>query len=87
MGDFIYGSNSLKIPGTYFFDIDQDGDEEYHWNVIDGVLIKNSLAPAFVREELEIITKTPSHQFASTHEIYSKAYSDHLPVRFKIRIP
>ena len=86
LGDFIYKSNSEKIPGSYFFDIDEDNATDFHWNSIDGVLIKESLEPNFVKNELEIITETENHIFASNHEIYSKKYSDHLPVKFKIKL-
>lgn len=86
LGDFIYKTNTLKIPGSYFYDIDDDSSDEFHWNSIDGVLIKKSIEPLFLREELEIITTTDNHVFASDNEIFSNKYSDHLPVKFKIKI-
>lgn len=82
MGDFVYQSGEAKVPGTYFQDIKEDNVDEIHWNVIDGLLIKNSLVPSFLKKELEIITHTKSHTFFVNNRIDSKNYSDHLPVKF-----
>ena len=86
LGDFIYKSNVLKIPGSHFFDIGEDNGEDFHWNSIDGVLIKKTLEKNFIRKELEIITETKNYKFASNDEIFYRQYSDHLPVKFKIEI-
>lgn len=84
MGDFVYGTDLPKIPGTFFWKPDAEDDQQHHWNSIDGVLIKRSLEPNFVRSGLEIITSCSEHVFA-TNESFSTKYSDHLPVRFQMR--
>lgn len=84
MGDFVYGTDTAKIPGTFWWRPDPEDDQQHHWNSIDGVLIKRELEPNFVRKDLEIITECGGHLLATTERISPK-YSDHLPVRFKLR--
>jgi hypothetical protein len=43
MGDYIYKSNKSKVPGSYYFKPSSDSVGEYHWNCLDGVLIKRNL--------------------------------------------
>lgn len=82
MGDFVYQTGVSKVPGTYFRDIGEDNVDEIHWNVLDGLLIKNSLVGNFLKKELEIITHTENHTFYANNQIDSSNYSDHLPVKF-----
>jgi exonuclease III len=86
LGDYIYKSNTKKIPGTYYFNPGGNSVGEFHWNCIDSVLIGKSLEKDFVRKELEIITEIKKHKLASTDKIYSDDYSDHLPVKFKLKL-
>ncbi|WDF61664.1 hypothetical protein PQ462_09795 [Flavobacterium sp. KACC 22758] len=86
MGDFIYKTNKSKVPGTYFRDIGEDNVDEIHWNVLDGLLMKNSLVKNFSKKDLEIITNTANHQFYNNNKIDSVGYSDHLPIKFKFKI-
>ena len=84
MGDFIYKTNTEKVPGTFFYDLPIDNDDDFHWNSIDGVLIKKDLVNYFSKKDLEIIIKTTSHNFSDLYSIDSVNYSDHLPVKFKL---
>lgn len=86
MGDFVYQTGVSKVPGTYFRDIGEDNVDEIHWNVLDGLLIKNSLVDSFSKKDLEIITHTKHHIFYSNNKIDSYNYSDHLPVKFIFKI-
>lgn len=86
MGDFIYKSGVSKVPGTYFRDIGEDNVDEIHWNVLDGLLIKNSLVDSFLKKDLEIITHTKAHTFYTNNQIDSRNYSDHLPVKFNFNL-
>lgn len=82
LGDFIYKTDQPKVPGTYFRDIGEDNVDEIHWNILDGLLIKNTLVSNFLKKELEIITETPNHTFFANNKIDKAKYSDHLPVKF-----
>lgn len=86
LGDFIYKSNTEKVPGTFFYDLPMDNDDDFHWNSIDGVLIKKDFVKHFSKKDLEIIVKTNSHVFSNLYDIDSKNYSDHLPLKFKLLI-
>lgn len=86
LGDFVYQTGKSKVPGTFFRDIGEDNVDEIHWNVLDGLLIKNSLVGSFLKKELEIITQTENHIFYSNNQIDSSNYSDHLPVKFNFNI-
>jgi hypothetical protein len=84
MGNFIYKSNEEKVPGTFFYDFPIDNGDDFHWNAIDGVLIKKPIVNLFSRKDLEIIVRTKSHVFSNLHGIESQTYSDHLPLKFKL---
>jgi len=86
MGDFVYKTGEDKVPGTYFRNIGKDNVDEIHWNVLDGLLIKNSLVDFFLKKELEIITQTEKHKLYDNNKIDSSNYSDHLPVKFKFNL-
>ena len=86
MGDFIYQTDTPKVPGTYYRDINVDDVDEIHWNVLDGLLIKNTLVHSFSKKSLEIITKTDSHCFYTNDTIDKANYSDHLPVKFNFEL-
>lgn len=86
MGDFVYQTGAPKVPGTYFRDIGEDNVDEIHWNVLDGLLIKNSLVDCFSKKDLEIITHTKNHIFYANNQIDSRNYSDHLPVKFNFNL-
>lgn len=84
LGDFIYKTNKEKVPGTFFYDLPIDNHDDFHWNSIDGVLIKKDFAEHFSKKDLEIIVKTKSHLFSDLYGIDSVKYSDHLPLKFKL---
>jgi len=86
LGNFIYKTDEEKVPGTYFYDVPLDNADDFHWNVVDGVLIKKSLVGYFSKKDLEIIVKTRSHVFSNLNGINSDDYSDHLPLKFKLII-
>jgi exonuclease III len=85
LGDFIYKTDTPKVPDTYFHDIGEDNIDEIHWNVLNGLLMKSSMVPYFLKRDLEIITNTKGHSFFSNNQIELN-YSDHLPVQFKFKI-
>lgn len=86
LGDFIYQTDKPKVPGTFYSDINEDNVDEMHWNVLDGLLIKNSLVDSFSKKDLEIITHTKDHMFYTSNGIDKTNYSDHLPVTFKFSL-
>ena len=86
LGDFIYKTDTPKVPGTYFCDIGEDNVDEIHWNVLDGLLIKKSLVSCFSKKDLEIITGTDSYTFYANNKIDKTNYSDHLPVKFNFNL-
>ncbi len=86
MGDFVYKTNKTKIPGSYYFEPSRFSVREFYWNCIDGVLIKSNMVNNFIKKELEILTKVNNHKFADNQEIFSKEYSDHLPIKFQLKL-
>ena len=69
--------------GTYFFDSDQD-DNSFYWYTFDQVLLRPELMDEFVWDEFEIIDQVGGNSLIRNNKIYSKKYSDHLPIKFAV---
>lgn len=80
LGDFGKGN----APGTMYYNPSKYFN--YYWNMFDQVLIRPELIDAFDCDLLEIIIKTKNHKFINNNNIVNTKYSDHLPIKFNLKI-
>jgi exonuclease III len=89
LGDHDRYSNSDRIPGTYFFNKE---DENPIWNLLDGFMVRPSLMNNIDFSSSRIITGTSSHKFIKStlmkrdESFIHEYYSDHLPIILTINI-
>lgn len=69
--------------GTYYFETDQD-DNSFFWYTFDQILIRPELIEDFIWEDFQIIDQIGNDFLIRNNKIYSKKYSDHLPIKFTI---
>lgn len=74
-----------ETNGTYYY---QSSKPVVHnWNIFDQVLLRPSLIPYFDDNEIEIITKINGKSLLNKNGfIDDKNFSDHLPVKFTLKI-
>ena len=81
LGDLGRGS----VPGTYYFS--DSKIDTLHWNMIDQVIIRPSVIPFFDENELKILNRTTQYSLLTKNGIIDNThYSDHLPIKFKIKV-
>lgn len=80
-GGTVYGSTTIKPPGTYKFNSRKSG--ENLWNVFDGVLFTKGLLDLGLIDlsTIRIVDKTNKEPLYTHNKII---YSDHLPIEFII---
>ena len=80
----LLGDASPGPSGTYYY----AGSEPivYFWNMFDQVLLRPALLDRFSNQDLEILTSVEETSFLSESGIPGTYASDHLPVRFKLRL-
>ena len=89
LGDYNYINQSSRVTGTFFRHTD---DETPHWNLLDGIILRSSIMDNVDYTKSFIITETKSISFLKTitiakHEsLVNELISDHLPVKFAIKI-
>ena len=79
-----------ETPGTFYWD--HDDPENPYWHCLDGVLLRPSLRQSFRDEDLRVIRwitgpdgeRIDLIRRADVH--WKLAYSDHLPILFKLRL-
>lgn len=69
--------------GTFYYEADQD-DNSFYWYTFDQVLLRPELIENFMWDEFKIIDSIEGDSLVKNHRIYSKKYSDHLPIQFEI---
>lgn len=69
--------------GTYYFETDQD-DNSFFWYTFDQIFIRPELIEDFIWEDFQIIDQIGNDFLIRNNKIYSKKYSDHLPIKFTI---
>lgn len=69
--------------GTFYYASDQD-NLSFYWYTFDQILLRPELIESFLWEEFQIIDCIGGDSLIRNHKIYSKRYSDHLPVKFGI---
>lgn len=72
-----------NAPGTMYYNPSKYFN--YYWNMFDQVLIRPELIDLFDCNLLDIIIKTKNHTFINNN-IINKKYSDHLPIKFNLKI-
>lgn len=72
-----------SVSGTYYYEADQD-DKLFYWYMFDQILLRPELINEFDWDEFEIIDHIGNTSLLKNHKIYSKKYSDHLPVKFAV---
>jgi len=71
--------------GTYYYR--KSVHKIYFWNMFDQVLIRPTLIPNFVHNELEILSSDGVNSLLNASGFPdAKNYSDHLPIKFQISI-
>lgn len=79
----LMGKNEEAL-GTYYSSSDE-GDNSFYWYTWDQVLIRPALIDQFNFDEFSIIDSVGSEHLVTQNQVISRAYSDHLPIKFEIR--
>lgn len=73
-----------NVSGTMYYN---SGDSiNYYWHIYDQVLIRPELIDIFDDEKLQIITKINSNNLITPKGVIDTAYSDHLPIKFNLKL-
>ncbi|MEI2472922.1 hypothetical protein V8V75_25810, partial [Peribacillus frigoritolerans] len=83
-----FANDSLrnKPPGTIYYDKPKKSAILY-WNMLDQVLIRPNLLSSATDKSFEIITRTKTKNLLTNNGIPDAInYSDHLPIKFKLKI-
>jgi hypothetical protein len=89
LGDYDYVRKGAKVSGTYYWDTSDVG--QYHWNLLDGVLLSQAMMDKLEIESLKIETEINNKSLLNTHPTGDKktmlkeGFSDHLPIIFSIK--
>lgn len=84
MWSFLGDLGKGNVSGTLYYSPAKP--ISYHWNLFDQVLVRPSLILDFDDDELEILTCIGDANLLTQSNIIDKKYSDHLPIKFKIKI-
>lgn len=80
---FLHGNINNEVMGSYYY---HKNSISYVWNLFDQVLIRPSLIDYFDFEYLNIISSVTGHSLLNKQgQPDSKVYSDHLPIKFRIK--
>jgi hypothetical protein len=89
LGDYDYLTGNQKVAGTFYWYADDV--DKYHWNLIDGVLLRPSIMDKLDLHSLKILIDDGNGQkflkktIANTGESFiEKNYPDHLPIVFQL---
>lgn len=84
MWGFLGDSGRGSVSGTYYYSPAKPVN--FHWNMFDQVLIRPDLLSDFDEDALEIITIIGEKNLLTKDNTISKHYSDHLPIKFSLKI-
>lgn len=73
-----------EICGTMYYN--SSDSINYYWHIYDQVLIRPDLIDSFNIDGLKIITKTNQSNFLTLSGLLNKNISDHLPIKFNLKI-
>ena len=87
-GDFEIEGNDVrqKPSGTYF--LNSSSDLNYYWYLFDQVILRKDLIKYFSFEDFKILTSIHKENdlLNDNFSPNDKKYSDHLPIKFKLKI-
>lgn len=84
MWSFLGDLGKGDVSGTFYHN--SSNPINYHWNLLDQVLVRPSLIKDFSDQDLDITIQIGDVKLLSPSKIVNKKYSDHLPIKFKIKI-
>jgi hypothetical protein len=96
LGDYDVKANKEVVPGTFFW-IADDADK-YYWNLIDGILLRPQIMNQVPVKNIKIITEANDKISGKTVNLLKsklskrgdsfidKKFSDHLPIKFTIKL-
>lgn len=80
----LHGNNKNNVLGTYYY---HTKPTSYVWNMFDQVIIRPSLINFFYFDKMEIIDMIEETSILNLkRKPNSKDYSDHLPLKFSLRL-
>jgi hypothetical protein len=80
------GDDSIGPPGTQYYSA--SGHVNYFWNTFDQVLMRPSVMEFFQGDELRVVTEIRNKSLLLPDgRPNAKAFSDHLPISFKLNLP
>ncbi|WIV92104.1 hypothetical protein QNH49_22580 [Bacillus bombysepticus] len=80
----LHGNFNNEVLGTFFYHCKPSS---YVWNMFDQVLIRPQLIKHFNFEELEVIHRIGDNSIlTNSGRPNTKLYSDHLPLKFELRL-
>jgi len=83
MWNFLGDESLGKVAGTHFYRSSEH--ISYDWNVYDQLLYTPSLIDYIDVQNIDIVFKTNSFNLVNKNGRIDKKYSDHLPLKFKIK--
>lgn len=84
MWGFLGDLGKGKVSGTIRYS--SSIPTSYHWQLFDQVLLRPELISIFDNDELDIITRIGDISLLTPQQKISEKYSDHLPIKFKLKI-
>lgn len=78
------GDIKSGVTGSYYYNT--SNHINYFWNTFDQVLIRPELIPNFDKEALQILDKDGVKSLLTASGLPNKAYSDHLPLYFTLKL-
>ena len=84
MWGFLGDTGKGKVAGTMYYNSSKSIN--FYWHIYDQVLIRPELIDFFDDSLLDIITRINQKQLVTSNFVIDKQYSDHLPIKFNLKI-
>lgn len=84
MWGFLGDTGKGKVSGTMYYNSSKSIN--FYWHIYDQVLIRPELIDFFDDSLLDIITRINQKQLVTSNFVIDKQYSDHLPIKFNLKI-
>lgn len=84
MWGFLGDTGKGKVSGTMYYNSSKSIN--LYWHIYDQVLIRPELIGYFDDSFLEVITNINRRELLTQNHIIDKQYSDHLPIKFNLKI-
>lgn len=84
MWGFLGDLGKGKVSGTIRYS--PSIPTSYHWQLFDQVFLRPGLIDVFDNDELDIVTQIGSTNLLTASRGIKKKFSDHLPIKFKLKI-